>query len=160
MNHSSTLIPIIFCCALGGCAQTPLETTTLENTNNAQVEVDMQILEASRKIERMQLQLAQAGAQNQAPKTVPVGALSNVQTISLKWKGDAYQLLFKLAAERGLKFVTTGVRLPLPVAIHVHDQPFEAVLDVIRAQTGYRASVMQSANKLTLRFNRLLEGKS
>ena len=160
MNPSSTLMPILFCCALGGCAQTLMETKTLENTNNAQGEVDRQILESSRKIERMQLQLVQAGALNPAPKAVPVGVLSSDQNITLAWKGDAYQLLSKLAAEHGLTFVTTGVRLPLPVAIHVHDQPFEAVLDAIRAQTGYRASVMQSANKLTLQFNRLLEGKS
>ena len=159
MNPSSTLIPILFCCALGGCAQPGMEKP-IEKSNNAQGEVDRQILEASRKIERMQLQLVQAGAQNPAPKTVPVGVLSNDQTISLKWKGDAYQLLSKLAAEHGLKFVAIGVRLPLPVAIHVKNQPFEAVLDVIRAQTGYRASVVQSANKLTLQFNRLLEGKS
>lgn len=156
MKKCQKVISIFLCCALGGCAAPPIE-----KTDNAQAEVDRQILEASRKIERMQLQLVQAGGLNQPARIVPVGIASDAQTISIAWKGDAFRLLEKLAADRGLTFVTTGVRLPLPVAIHVQGESFAAALDAIRAQTAYRAIVVQTAGKLTLQFTRpqSLEGK-
>ena len=154
MSNLSTLIPILFCCALGGCAAPRVETT-----NNTQTDVDRRILDASHKIARMQLQLVRAGALSQTPKIVPVAVLSDEQTVSLSWNGDAYQLLSTLAVERGLTFVAVGIRLPLPVAIEVQDVSFAALLEAIRAQTGYRAAVEQTAGKLTLRFNGPREGK-
>ncbi|MET3132798.1 defect-in-organelle-trafficking protein DotD [Oxalobacteraceae bacterium GrIS 1.11] len=157
MKKCSTLVRLCLCCALGGCA-----APRVEKSNHVQGEVDRQILEASRKIERMQLQLVQAGALNQTAKTIPASMVSKGQTMSISWKGDAFQLLAKLAAERGLAFVSIGVRLPLPVAINVQDATFEAVLEAIRAQTTYRAVVAKTADKLTLTFNRpqSWEGKS
>jgi defect-in-organelle-trafficking protein DotD len=155
MNNSSILAPIFLCCALGGCA-----APRAVKMDNVPDEVDKHILEASRKIELMQLQLVQAGALRQTPKTIPVGVVSKDQTITLSWRGDAYPLLAKLASDRGLAFDSVGVRLPLPIAIKVQDQPFEAVLDAIRAQTGYRAVVLQSAIKITLQFNRPQEERS
>lgn len=155
MKHSFYLAPILLAGALGGCASPPVE-----KSDKAQAEVDRQIMDASRKIERMQLQLVQAGALNQTPRTIPVAALGEDQAISISWRGDAYQLLAKLASDRRLEFESIGVRLPLPVAIKIQDQSFDAVLDAIRAQTGYRADVLKSGGKLTLRFNRPQEVKS
>lgn len=155
MKYSSTYIAFFTCCALGGCA-----TPQMPKADNAQGEIDRHILEASRKIERMQLQLVQAGALGHSPGTVSASLASTEKSISFSWKGDAYQLLSKLASERGMEFIAIGVRLPLPVAIQVKDKSFEDVLDAIRAQTGYRAAVLVDSAKLTLRFNRPQEGKS
>ncbi len=150
MKMRTTLVPVFFFCALGGCAAPP----HIERTDNAQGEVDRHILEASRKIERMQLQLVQAGALNQEVKTAPVSIVGNGRPISISWKGDAFQLLEKLAADQGLAFASIGVRLPLPVAINAQDETFEGVLEAIQAQTAYRANVVKTADKLTLQFNR------
>lgn len=150
MKMRTTLVPVFFLCVLGGCAAPPQIT----RTDNAQGEVDRHILEASRKIERMQRQLVQAGALNQQVKTVPISIGSDEQPLSISWKGDAFQLLEKLAADRGLAFASIGVRLPLPVAINVQDETFEGVLEAIQAQTAYRASVVKTADKVTLQFNR------
>jgi defect in organelle trafficking protein DotD len=149
MEKPRKVISIFLCCALGGCA-----APKIEKTDNAQMEVDRQLLDASRKIERMQLQAVQAGALNQPARIIPVAAANDAQTISISWKGDAFQLLEKLAADRGLTFVATGVRLPLPVAINLQGEPFGAALDTIRAQTAYRATVVQAAGKLMLQFGR------
>ncbi len=152
MGKFSSLGPLIMCCMLSGCA-----APKIVKTDTAQGEVDRQIIAASRKIERMQLQLVQAGALDQPVKTVPIGILGKGHSISVSWNGDAFPLLEKLAIDRGLVFVSTGVRLPLPVAINVQDEPFEAVLEAIRAQTAYRATVVQTADRLGLQFDRAPE---
>ena len=155
MNYLSIYVAIFVSCELCGCATQPVP-----RTDNAQGTIDRHILEASQKIERMQLQLVQSGAYGHAPKTAPGAYTADQQTISFSWEGDAYQLLSKLASDRGLEFVTVGVRLPLPVAIQVKDKSLEEVLAVIRAQTGYRAAVLLDPTKLTILFNRPQEGRS
>jgi defect-in-organelle-trafficking protein DotD len=155
MEKFSVPASLFLCCLIGGCA-----TPQAVKTDNAQSEVDTKIFEASRRIERMQLQLVGAGAIDPTVKIVRVGILDKGRAISVSWKGDAFPLLQMLVAERGLAFDSSGVRLPLPVAIDVQNQPFDTVLEAIRAQTGYRAIIVNTPEKVTLQFNRthLLEG--
>jgi defect in organelle trafficking protein DotD len=59
-----------------------------------------------------------------------------------------------LARDRGLDFVTAGVRLPLPVNLTVTDEPFRGVLQLLRAQIGYRAAITWQADRVMLEYNR------
>ncbi|EOK8935121.1 DotD/TraH family lipoprotein, partial [Escherichia coli] len=44
--------------------------------------------------------------------------------VSFDWEGDALELLNELARLRGQQFSYSGVRLPLPVSLHVRDMTF------------------------------------
>jgi len=157
MEKFSIPTSVLICCLAGGCA-----APQLAKNSNAQSEVDTRIFEASRKIERMQQRLAGAGALDPAVKIMRVGILDKGRAISVSWKGDAFQLLVTLAADNGLAFDFTGVRLPLPVTVNIQDQPFDTVLEAIQAQTGYRALIVKTSEKITLQFTRahVQEGKS
>lgn len=140
----ATFLPSLL---LAACATPPA-------TSAAQIEVDRQILEASQKIQAAQADLYRAGALNHPTKKKPTPISGNQQRIDVTWQGDALQLLNKLAHDRGLAFAFTGVRLPLPVSIDVKDAPYSNVLDMVRAQIGYRASIMQEQDRVVLQFNR------
>ena len=142
-----TLAGLLIGLALTGCATQP-------NTSNGQAEIDRQILDASQKIQSAQADLYQAGALNQATTKVPVSITDNQHRVTLSWQGDALQLLNKLAHDRGLAFSFMGVRMPLPVNIDVKDASYDAVMQMVRAQIGYRADVTQYPDKLVLQYNR------
>lgn len=141
------LITFLIGLALTGCA-------TQQKTDNAQVEIDRQILEASQKIQSAQADLYQAGALNQPTTKLPISIVDNQQRVTLSWQGDALQLLNKLAHDRRLAFSFMGVRMPLPVNIDVKDAPYDTVMQMVRAQIGYRAEISQYPDKLVLQFNR------
>jgi defect-in-organelle-trafficking protein DotD len=135
---------------LAGCATTKPKTTP----NNAQVEVDRQILEASRKIQFAQAELYQAGAVNQETTKVPIPITDDRQHVTLSWQGDALQLVTKLARDRGLDLSVMGVRMPLPVNIDVKNTPYSTVIQMLRAQIGYRAEISEQSDTLVLQYNR------
>lgn len=137
--------------ALAGCA-TPPKTGT--ETTSAQSEVDREILEASRRIQTAQADLYQAGALNQDTSKPSVPILDDQQHVTLSWQGDALQLLTKLTRDRGIALSVMGVHMPLPVNIDVRDAPYSTVIDMLRAQVGYRADISQQADKLVLQYNR------
>ncbi|HHV7525108.1 TPA: DotD/TraH family lipoprotein [Burkholderia orbicola] len=142
-----TLAGLLIGLALTGCATQP-------KTDNAQVEIDRQILDASQKIQSAQADLYQAGALNQATTKLPVSIVDDQHRVTLSWQGDALQLLNKLAHDRGLAFSFMGLRMPLPVNIDVKDASYDAVMQMVRAQIGYRADVTQYPDKLVLQYNR------
>ncbi|EEQ3641111.1 DotD/TraH family lipoprotein [Escherichia coli] len=72
--------------------------------------------------------------------------------VSFDWEGDALELLNELARLRGQQFSYSGVRLPLPVSLHVRDMTFADVLRITEAQTAWRATLSQSAGRLHLSF--------
>jgi len=57
-------------------------------------------------------------------------------------------------ARGGLSFATAGVKLPLPVNLSVKDEPFRGLLQLLRAQIGYRAAVRQEGDRIVLAYNR------
>ncbi|HEY4436084.1 MAG TPA: DotD/TraH family lipoprotein [Lelliottia sp.] len=77
---------------------------------------------------------------------------SNSAGVSFDWEGDAVELLAELARARGLQFNYSGVRLPLPVTLHVRGMTFSNVLRVIEAQTAWRATLNQYPGLLQLNF--------
>lgn len=142
-----TLSALLAGFALTGCASQP-------KVDHAQAEIDRQILEASQKIQAAQADLYQAGAINQETTKPPVSITNDSQRITLSWQGDALQLLAKLAHDRGLAFSFMGVRMPLPVNVDVKDMSYDAVMQMLRAQIGYRADINQSPDRLVLQYNR------
>ncbi|RBG59549.1 conjugal transfer protein TraH, partial [Xanthomonas oryzae pv. oryzae] len=98
-----TLAGLLIGLALTGCATQP-------KTDNAQTEIDRQILDASQKIQSAQADLYQAGALNQATTKLPVSIVDDQHRVTLSWQGDALQLLNKLAHDHGLAFSFMGLR--------------------------------------------------
>ena len=52
----------------------------------------------------------------------------------------------------GQQFSYSGVRLPLPVSLHVRDMTFADALRLTEAQTAWRAVLSQSAGRLHLSY--------
>ncbi|MEL7630943.1 DotD/TraH family lipoprotein [Pectobacterium aroidearum] len=77
---------------------------------------------------------------------------ANSDAVSFDWEGDAVELLAELARVRGLQFNYSGVRLPLPVTLHVREMTFANVLRLLESQTAWRASLQQYPGLLQLSF--------
>jgi len=87
------------------------------------------------------------------PLPLPADAIqANTQNVSVDWSGDAIELLSHLAVQRGARFNWTGVRLPLPVNIHVRGVTYQNLLQMIEMQTAWRATLHQLPGQLTLAF--------
>jgi defect-in-organelle-trafficking protein DotD len=147
----SILTSAVVASSLAGCATAPAVDLA-----DAQATVDRQILAAAEKIQRAQADLYQAGALNAAAQPATLDIKDDDQRLSLTWKGDAAELVQQLARDRGLGFVITGIRLPLPVSMTVKNEPFRNVLQLLRAQIGYRAAISQQADRLVIEYNRPL----
>ncbi|OZP55817.1 conjugal transfer protein TraH [Serratia marcescens] len=104
-------------------------------------------------IQNAQNNLYLSGAINQvrAPLFTP-GISANSQRVTLNWDGDAVELLSHLARQRGLTFNWTGVRLPLPVNLHVNGVTYQNLLRMIEVQTAWRATLHEFPGQLTLVF--------
>ncbi|EHS3656241.1 DotD/TraH family lipoprotein [Escherichia coli] len=101
-----------------------------------------------------QYQLWEHGAlsgQTHAVTSLPA-LTANSGRLSFDWDGDAIELLNGLARARGLQFGYNGVRLPLPLTLHVRDMTFENTLRLIQAQTAWRATLTQYPGVLWLDF--------
>ncbi|EAO8183446.1 hypothetical protein AHV57_22485 [Salmonella enterica] len=87
------------------------------------------------------------------PETTPPPLLTaNSELVSFDWEGDAVELLNALARARGLQFSYSGVRLPLPVTLHVRDMTFANALRLVEAQTAWRATLHQYPGLLNISF--------
>lgn len=96
--------------------------------------------------------LALSGAINTPAFTLPGPLIANSQRLTVDWDGDAIELLSQLAHQRGLSFAYTGVRLPLPVTVHVQSMTFDEVLRLIGTQINWRAHLDQEPLRLRLDF--------
>lgn len=144
---------IFFChaalCCLVACTSAPVTKTAQADT-----EIDRHIMEAAARIEEAQTHLYHTAALSQSVAKPPASLIDDTQRVTISWKGDAFQLLTRLAKDRGLTFAKTGVKMPLPVVINVTGEPFAAVIDKIRVQVGYRAVIDQGQEFLLLQYNR------
>ncbi|MGJ3289491.1 DotD/TraH family lipoprotein [Klebsiella sp. PL-2018] len=86
------------------------------------------------------------------PATPSSAVPTNSDRVSFDQEGDAVELLAALARVRGLAFSYSGVRLPLPVSLHVRDMTWENALRLVTAQTAWRASIQQMPGLLHLSF--------
>ncbi|MFZ4220687.1 DotD/TraH family lipoprotein [Enterobacter ludwigii] len=106
---------------------------------------------------RQQL-LAQSGVLNTPALAMPDPIAANSQRVCIDWDGDAVELLSQLAYQRGLNFAYTGVRLPLPVSVHVRDITFNELLRLLGPQINWRARIDQEPLRLRLDFMLPLSG--
>ena len=83
---------------------------------------------------------------------LPASPQAHSGRVSFDWEGDALELLSELARLRGQQFSYSGVRLPLPVSLHVRDMTFADALRLTEAQTAWRAVLSQSAGRLHLSY--------
>ncbi|WP_337263717.1 MULTISPECIES: DotD/TraH family lipoprotein [unclassified Serratia (in: enterobacteria)] len=104
-------------------------------------------------IRSTQQQLYLDGALNQKPNRLIDSFAANSDRLSLNWEGDAIELLAQLARQRGLHFAYSGVRLPLPVSVHVSNITFENLLRQLETQIGWRATLKQQPSELHLYFS-------
>ncbi len=152
MNTARCIVVLlVISTLLGGCAT--IKPVIPES--NAQAAIDREILEAARKIQLAQADLYQAGALNSDRKKIPVRVGANDQGVTVSWQGDALQLLAKLASDRHVVLGVMGMQMPLPVNIDVKDTAYGTVLEMLRAQVGYRAEIREEAGELVLHYNRL-----
>ncbi|MDX6041264.1 DotD/TraH family lipoprotein [Scandinavium lactucae] len=139
------IIPLaaLACVLLSGCQpqRTPVTSVTVQ-----QVSAD------ASQLRNTQQQLYQDGALNQTPGHLAASFTANSDRLSLDWEGDAIELLAQLARQRGLNFAYTGVRLPLPVSVHVSNITFENLLRQLETQIGWRATLKQQPLELQLYF--------
>ncbi|MFP2241038.1 DotD/TraH family lipoprotein [Pseudescherichia vulneris] len=131
------------CVLLSGCQPQHAPTTS--------VTVPQASADASQ-LRNTQQQLYQDGALNQTPGRIAASFTANSDRLSLDWEGDAIELLAQLARQRGLNFGYIGVRLPLPVSVHVSNITFENLLRQLETQIGWRATLKQQPLELHLYF--------
>lgn len=138
-----TYLATLACFLLSGCQA--------QQTRTAPVTVQPASADASQ-IRHSQQQLYLDGALNQTSGRQAVSFTANSDRLSLDWEGDAIELLAQLARQRGLNFAYSGVRLPLPVSIHVSNITFENLLRQLETQIGWRATLKQQPLELHLYF--------
>lgn len=84
---------------------------------------------------------------------LPADAIqANTDLVSVTWSGDAVELLSHLAKQRGARFNWSGVRMPLPVDVHVRGVTYQNLLLMIQMQIAWRATLYQMPSQLTLGF--------
>lgn len=84
------------------------------------------------------------------PSRQPGGSLqAHSGRVSFDWEGDALELLSELARLRGQQFSYSGVRLPLPVSLHVRDMTFADALRLTEAQTARAGSPLTVSRAFT-----------
>jgi defect-in-organelle-trafficking protein DotD len=137
-----------FCLALSGMATLSACAYRKPDVSSSQTAIDQEIMTAAKAIEAAQNELYHAGA------GCPLPQEEGGRPVTIGWQGDARGLIEKTAQERGLTFVSQGVRLPLPVDIDVRNMPFGEFLDRVRAQIGYRAQITETSRKLILQYGR------
>lgn len=143
----AALLPVM----LAGCQTPPAPANHAIPVRSAQ-QLPVQQLTAT------QQSLAAAGHLNQASSLFARHITSNTQRISVSWDGDAAELLAQLARQRGLKFATSGPRLPLPVTLHVRNVTVNDLLRIIATQTNWRARIDQQYDALHIYYQLPLRG--
>ncbi|MEX3917909.1 DotD/TraH family lipoprotein [Paraburkholderia sp. BR10872] len=131
-------------CALAGCAQpAPIDP--------AAIQMDKQLDESARNIDSMLDKVARAGAISAAVPQAGTVMVSG-QFITVRWKGNAAEVLRKIAEAKGLRFAEVGRPIASPVSIDATNTDFVSVLENIGTQLGGRADVVLKSDALEIRY--------
>lgn len=142
-NCMLLFLPVV----LSGCQLTAKSTAVIPLKNT-----DAQYNPAQ--IQNNQNALYLSGAINQVRTPFYSSSINaNSQRVTINWDGDAVELLSHLARQRGVTFNWTGVRLPLPVNLHVNGVTYQNLLRMIEVQTSWRATLHEFPGQLTLVFS-------
>lgn len=122
------------------------------NGSKATAESDNTSGQAASRVSRQQQQLWMEGDMN-SDTPVPVAEIrSDSDRVTLRWDGDAIELLRALAWARGEEFSYVGVRLPLPVSIDVQYVTYANLLRMIEMQTAWRAQLRRYPGQMVIEF--------
>lgn len=150
MNVNKLIILSLVPFSILGCSSNASKV----NSETAANAIERNIEASIKQIEQVQADLYQHAAINDAKTGITGGIYQDGQQITIKWNGDANTLLKQLASQRGFKFLSTGVQLPLPVNINVNSMPYDAVIERVQTQIGYRAGIIvnNSRREMLLRY--------
>ncbi|MBC3215998.1 MULTISPECIES: DotD/TraH family lipoprotein [Serratia] len=113
-----------------------------------------QMITAVQNVQNNNVTLWEAGAVNEVRNAFFTPVINaHSQRVTVDWDGDAVELLSHLARQRGMTFNWTGVRLPLPVNVHVNGVTYQNLLRMIEVQTAWRATLHEFPGQLTLAFS-------
>lgn len=132
-------------CGLAGCMTQP---APVDATGRM---LDSQLNDSARRIDAVLGDIARAGGISAvAPKAGVV--LVEGDFLTVRWQGDAPEVLRKIAEAKGLKFAAMGRPIPAPVSIDATNTNFVQVLENIGTQLGGRADVVLKADALELHY--------
>lgn len=131
-------------CNLSGCAQpAPVDPAALQ--------LDRQLNDSTRSIDTLLGSIAKAGGISAvAPKTGTVVVQGDF--ITVRWQGNAAEVLHKIADAKGLHFAEMGRPVPAPISIDATNTSFVSVLENIGTQLGGRADVVLKPDALEIHY--------
>lgn len=113
--------------------------------------LDTQFGESAQKIDRLLGEISKAGALSARAQKVGQVAVTG-DLVTVRWQGDAPEVLKRLADAKGLSYASAGRAVPLPVSLEATNTPFLDVLQNIGTQLGGRADVVLKTNALEIRY--------
>jgi len=129
---------------LAGCVQpAPIDP--------AAIQMDKQLDDSARNIDRELGDIAKAGGISAAAPQSGTVTVSG-QFITVRWKGNAAEVLRKIASAKGLRFAEIGRPMPSPVSIDATNTDFVSVLENIGTQLGGRADVVLKPDALEIHY--------
>lgn len=146
-NNSLLAVFLALIWLISGCA-----SSNKDEDANLTDKVNQQIADAADRIQRVQLELYQAGAINSVTTKQEIH-IEEGDRISINWAGDAHDLLRVLTRSRGETYTQSGIKMPLPVSIDVKNIPYRELLTMISAQIGYRATIVHKQTGMILEYN-------
>lgn len=141
--------------SLSGCAYMPFRHKTAADYDQSLL--DQQLLDAAHRIELTQAELREVNGVSTpnalADKLNSAAQKGNSRLVTIDWSGDAAELVKLLALRDDLSFEKRGVAVPLPISLSAKQLPYGQVMDMLRAQLGYRASVYGLPGKLVIEYS-------
>lgn len=132
-------------CALASCAS---QDPTIDTTARL---LDAQLTESAHRIDKVLGDISRAGGISAvAPRSGVV--LVSGDFITVRWSGDAPEVLRKIAEAKGLKFNVFGKPIASPISVDATNTDFVAVLENIGTQLGARADVVLKSDAIELRY--------
>jgi hypothetical protein len=135
-------------CALTGCA---FQAAPPDSTGRM---LDEQLNESAHRIDALLVDISRAGGISAVVPKAGVVLVSG-DFITVRWYGDAPEVLQKIAEAKGLKFSVLGKPFPVPVSIDATNTDFVTVLSNIGTQLGARADVVLKNGALELKYRAL-----
>ncbi|RDU98740.1 DotD/TraH family lipoprotein [Trinickia dinghuensis] len=135
----------VLACVLAGCAT---QTEPVDPTGRM---LDSQLNDSAHRIDTLLGDISRAGGISAvAPQHGVV--LVTGDFITVRWNGDAPEVLRKIAEAKGLKFSISGKPVAAPIAIDATNTDFVSVLENIGTQLGARGDVILKSDSLELRY--------
>ncbi|WP_162878149.1 DotD/TraH family lipoprotein [Trinickia diaoshuihuensis] len=138
----------VLACLFAGCA------TQSEPADPTGRMLDSQLNDSAHRIDTLLGDISRAGGISAvAPRSGVVLVAGDF--ITVRWNGDAPEVLRKIAEAKGLKFSVAGKPIASPIAIDATNTDFVSVLENIGTQLGARADVVLKTDSLELRYRAL-----